>query len=82
VGRINEDVKFATSCWFSGRFSGGPVTTCKSRFLELSRFDVLLDQLGCHTNDVLAFPVLDHVHRLQSGDYVALCDARHVAVES
>ena len=51
-------------------------------FFELGRFDVLLDQLRSHANNMLAFPVLDHVHRLQSGDYVALCNARHLAKQS
>lgn len=53
----------------------------KSWFFELSWFDVLLNQLWSNTDDMLTFPVLDHVHCLQRWDYIALRDTRHVAVE-
>ena len=52
----------------------------KSRFLELSGFDMLFDQLGRNANHMLALPIFDHVHRLQRRDYVALRYARHVTV--
>ena len=48
--------------------------------LELGRLDVLLDQFGRDADDVLALPVLDHVHRLQRRHDVALRDARHLTV--
>ncbi len=48
----------------SWRPSDGRNVYCKSRFLELSGFYMLFDQLGRYTNHMLAFPVLNHVHCL------------------
>lgn len=58
--------------------NGGHVDR-ETRPLELRRFDVILDQFGRDANHVLTLPVLDHVHRLQRRDDVALGDACHVA---
>ena len=57
---------------------GGSVYN-ESRFFELSRFDEFLDHFRNDANDVLAFPVFHHVHRLQGWNDIALGDARHVA---
>lgn len=41
---------------------------------------MFLHQFGCDADDVLTFPVFDHVERLQRADDVALCYAGHLAV--
>lgn len=53
--------------------------TCDWWFLVLGALQVLLHQFGRHTDDVLTFPVLHHVERLQRADDVTLCDAGHLA---
>lgn len=53
--------------------------TCDRRFLVLGALQVLLHQFGCHTDNVLTFPVLHHIERLQRADDVTLRDAGHLA---
>ena len=45
----------------------------------LSTLHVLLYQFGSDTNDVLAFPILDHVQGLEGADDVLVSDAGQVA---
>lgn len=40
---------------------------------------MFLHQFGCHTYNMLTFPVFHHVERLQGTDDVTLCDASHLA---
>ena len=42
---------------------------------------VLLHQLGCDTDHVLALPVLHHVEGLQRADDVIVCEAGHGTTE-
>lgn len=55
------------------------IYTCDWWFLVLGAFQVLLHKFGCHTDDVLTFPVFHHIERLQRADDVTLCDACHLA---
>lgn len=55
--------------------------TCDWWFLVLGALQVLLDQFGRHTDNVLTLPVLHHVERLQRADDVTLCDAGHLAAK-
>lgn len=53
--------------------------TCDWWFLVLGALQVLLHQFGCHTYNMLTFPVFHHVERLQRADDVTLRDAGHLA---
>lgn len=55
--------------------------TCDWWFLVLGALQVLLHQFGRHTDNVLTFPVLHHIERLQRADDVTLRDAGHLAAE-
>lgn len=55
--------------------------TCDWWFLVLGALQVLLHQFGRHTDNVLTFPVLHHIERLQRADDVTLRDAGHLAEE-
>lgn len=54
---------------------------CDGRFLVLGTLQVLFNQFGRHTDDMLTLPVLDHVEGLQGADDVTLSDAGHLAEE-
>lgn len=43
---------------------------------------MFLHQFGRHTDDMLPFPVLDHVEGLQRADDVTLGDAGHLTVDT
>lgn len=51
---------------------------CDWWFLVLGALQVLFNQFGRHTDDMLTLPVLDHIERLQGADDVTLCDAGHL----
>lgn len=55
--------------------------TCDWWFLVLGALQVLFNQFGRHTDDVLTLPVLHHIERLQRADDVTLRDAGHLAGE-
>ena len=57
----------------------GIVVHHQTRLFVLRRLEMLLYQLGCNADDVLALPVLDQVQRLQGGNDITLSDARHCA---
>lgn len=56
------------------------VYTCDWWLLVLCTLEMFLHQFRCDTDDMLAFPVLDHVEGLQRADDVTLGDAGHLAV--
>jgi hypothetical protein len=58
-------------------------TTCinsKHWPFVLCTFQMFLHKFWCDTNDMLTFPVFDHVQWLKGADDIILCNAGHLAV--
>lgn len=73
-----------TSSFSVGRGPGPGLETrtCDGGSFVLSTLQMFLHQFGRHTDDMLPFPVLDHVEGLQRADDVTLGDAGHLTVDT